>query len=89
MLKKQENEIKQLLKTDEKAKKAFAQMYAFYQLTDELCQTSHIKLIDNIYLTKKQLNYRQLANIAYIGETTCFRYRNIYVKCFYLCYDKN
>ena len=87
MLQKKENEIKKLLRNDGKAQKAFAQMYAFYQITDKLYQTSHIKLINNIYLTNKKLFLWQLADIAHVGESMCFRYRHTYIECFYLCYD--
>lgn len=85
MIKTQEEKIRELLKVNEQARKAFEKMLNYYQLYDQLNYTSHTKLLKCIYLDYKERFLWQLENIANIGRTTCFNYRKRYIKCFYLC----
>ncbi len=85
MTRTKENEIRKLLKENEQARKAFNKMLAYYQIYDKLNYTSHVKLLESIYLENKRRYSWQLANIANIGRTTYFNYRKKYIQCFYIC----
>ena len=80
-----EEQIRKLLKHDEQAKQAFEKMLNYYQMYDLLNYTSHVRLLKAIYLDNKQRYVWQLENIANIGRSTCYVYRNRYIECFYLC----
>lgn len=86
-IKKKEEKIKRLLTDDIKAQKAFDKMTTFYEVFDKLNLTTHTKLLKAIYSDDKDYYFWELANIANISKTTCFEYRNNYIKCFYLCLD--
>ena len=80
-----EEEIRRLLKESEQARQAFEKMLSYYRIYDLIHYTTHIRLINSIYLNYKPRYSWQLANIANIARTTCFLYRRQYIECFYLC----
>lgn len=85
MISKKEKEIKKLLKDNIQAQQAFDRMMTFYEVWDKLNLTTHTKLLKAIYIDDNDYYFWELANIANICKSTCFEYRNKYVKCFYLC----
>lgn len=87
-IKMKEEKIKNLLTDNIKVQRAFNKMMTFYEVFDKLYLTTHTKLLKAIYLDDKNYSFWELSNVANICYSTCFEYRNNYVKCFYLCLDE-
>lgn len=88
MIKTEEKRIRKLVLQNSKAKQAFEKMCDYFKIVDKLQATRHIILINYIYNgNPNELNNLSLCAAANVGERTCYRYREQYIECFYLCFE--
>ncbi len=88
MIKSDEKRIRKLIKQNTKAKLAFEKMYEFFKIMDKIQATTHLILIDNIYIgNSSEISNFSLSELANTSERTCYRYREQYIDCFYLCFE--
>lgn len=65
---------------DSKTAFAFNMVRLYYYIDDLINNKNHSKLINLIYVMRKDLTKWAQANKCNIGDRTAFRYRNAYVK---------
>ena len=87
---KKEKSILQLLdRKDPFALKAFEDLLIRFARDDHLRPTIHPVLLDAIYIERTDEDRWKLTVKGHIGDTTCSRYRNMYIKHFFYFYEKN
>ena len=92
-IKKKEDLIRQLLQESDDlspAKRAWTRLTEFFSTIDELEMASHTRLIYYLYCrpaTKKESMLRVALKHA-LSESTLYRYRQKYVHCFLMYYQK-
>ena len=86
---KKEKSILQLLdRKDPFALKAFEDLLIRFDRDDHLRPTIHPILLNEIYIKRTDEKRWKLNGKGYIGDTTCNRYRNMYINHFYYFYER-
>ena len=75
------------LRTTETGRKALDSLIEHFQVEDELHETRHSEIIEEIYIRRTYGVCWKLANIFYVSENALLRYRKLYIKCFYIYYN--
>lgn len=87
---KKEKAIIQLLdREDPHAQKALENLFIRFERDDHLRPTIHPQLLNAIYVEKADEERWKLTVKGNIGDTTCNRYRKMYIKHFYYFYERD
>lgn len=85
----QEEKICRLLDSqDPCARKALENLFIRFDRDDHLRPTIHPILLNEIYIKRTDEKRWKLNGKGYIGDTTCNRYRNMYINHFYYFYER-
>lgn len=88
VIKKEETIIEMLERKDPFANKALENLFIRFERDNHLRPTIHPLLLNAIYLEKADEERWKLTVKGHIGDTTCNRYRKMYIQHFYYFYEK-
>ena len=88
VIEKEENICKLLDSENPYARKALANLFIRFDRDDHLQPTIHPTLLNAIYIERAGEERWKLTVKSNIGDTTCNRYRNMYIKHFYYFYER-
>lgn len=88
VIEKEETICKLLDSKNPYACKALDDLFIRFDRDDHLRPTPHPTLLNAIYIERFDENRWKLTVKGHIGDTTCNRYRNMYIRHFYYFYEK-
>ena len=88
VIEQEETICKMLDGNDPYARKAFDNLFIRFERDNHLQPTIHPTLLKAIYVERVDQERWKLTEKGHIGDSTCNRYRNMYIKHFYYFYER-